>query len=356
MKTKILMIIVLSVFLNLIVLAGLKKGSVDDSIRLFDVVGFSGVTENPSSTATWRLSFSLGDVGSQTVLTNSKGYVLVTGLWGGAGLWSSFESNTIILSSDPPARVFIPAGAMSSDYIPSKSTSPAESPIRVNTSVIQAARRNLEAMGNGFTFPVDDRLWEINLQTVNGPQQSTRLLKPAVLTLPFNDENPRDGIVDGTEGGRPVRVDTLAIWWLDEVHGNWVRLPDPSIDKVENTVTTPIHHFSVFAVMGGPSFNAGDIHAFPVPWRPSGGTAGSGAGQSGTLAGGITFNNLPSLCTIHIYTLSGSRVKEIDHTSGTPQEVWDVRSDAGEDLATGTYLWVVDANGTKKSGKLAVIR
>ncbi|MBL0058285.1 MAG: hypothetical protein IPP35_04065 [Elusimicrobia bacterium] len=299
MKTKILMIIVLSVFLNLIVLAGLKKGSVDDSIRLFDVVGFSGVTENPSSTATWRLSFSLGDVGSQTVLTNSKGYVLVTGLWGG---------------------------------------------------------RNLEAMGNGFTFPVDDRLWEINLQTVNGPQQSTRLLKPAVLTLPFNDENPRDGIVDGTEGGRPVRVDTLAIWWLDEVHGNWVRLPDPSIDKVENTVTTPIHHFSVFAVMGGPSFNAGDIHAFPVPWRPSGGTAGSGAGQSGTLAGGITFNNLPSLCTIHIYTLSGSRVKEIDHTSGTPQEVWDVRSDAGEDLATGTYLWVVDANGTKKSGKLAVIR
>jgi hypothetical protein len=271
-------------------------------------------------------------------------------------LWSKFENNTVILSVNPPARVFIPAGAMSSNYIPSSSTSPVESPIRAKASVIQAARRNLEATGNGFTFPVDERLWELTFQTENGPQQSALLSKPAVLTLPFPDENPRDGIVDGTEGGRPVRVNTLAIWWLDEDHGNWVRMPDPSINTQENTVTTPIRHFSVFAVMGGPSFNPGDTHAFPVPWRPSGGTAGSGAGQSGTLSGGITFNNLPSLCTIHIYTLSGSRVKEINHTSGTPQEIWDVRSDAGEDLATGTYLWVVDGNGTKKSGKLAVIR
>jgi hypothetical protein len=336
-------------------LAGFKVGVSSPPLELTDLVGFSGQTELTPSTSTWQFTYTLGFVGSPQVLGSATGLELVSGLWGGSGLRSSAVTNVHVLNLAPTASLTIPAGALLRDYIPAFSTSPVSRPVRVSPAVIQAANVNLQSMGGGFTYPLEGRLWEIFIQDDLGQRQTGLLAKPALLTLPYTDAN-QNGVVDESEGIRPVRVETISIWWLDEAHGNWVRLPDPTINRSANTVTADIHHFSVFAVMGGPSFNAGDTHAFPVPWRPSGGTAGSGAGQSGTLSGGITFNNLPSLCTIHIYTLSGSRVKEIDHTSGTPQEVWDVRSDSGEEVATGTYLWVVDANGTKKSGKLAVIR
>ena len=102
-----------------------------------------------------------------------------------------------------------------------------------------------------------------------------------------------------------------------------------------------------------------DIYAFPDPWRPHGPAAGLGYGQTGTDAGGITFTNLPSECSIKIYTLSGRLVRTLHHsdTGGAiGQETWDGHVDSGDSAASGVYLWRVQSSTDGKNGKLMIIR
>ena len=35
---------------------------------------------------------------------------------------------------------------------------------------------------------------------------------------------------------------------------------------------------------------------------------------------------------------------------------WDVKNEAGEDVTTGVYIFAVESNGNRKTGKVAVIR
>ncbi|MBK6880727.1 MAG: hypothetical protein IPI26_08305 [Elusimicrobia bacterium] len=335
--------------------AGYRLSPSTPPFIMTDLFGYSGATEQAASTVSWRFTYTSGYIGSPQILGNASGYVLSPGLWGGSSLRSAGAEFLYRLSETPPAWALIPAGAMRTDYIPAASTSPLTSPIHASPAVIQAASNNLSAAAAGYTFPVGGMIWEIFLVDATGAHQNGLLAKPATLTLPYIDSD-NDGIIDGSPAASPVRVDTLSIWWLDESRGNWVRLPDPMIDTNEKTVSAGVSHFSVFAVMGAPAFSPSETYPYPIPWRPTGGNAGTGAGQTGTPAGGITFKNLPSLCTIRIYTVAGSLVKEINHTSGAATETWDVTSDAGEPLATGVYLWVVESNGSRKSGKLAVVR
>lgn len=335
--------------------AGYRVGTSTPPFIMTDLFGYSGAGDLAPSTTNWRFIYTSGYIGSPQILGSASGLVLSPGLWGGSTLRSANVEFLYRLSETPPAWALIPAGAMRADYIPSASTSPLTHPINVSPSLIQSASAHLSSAAGGYSFPVGGMIWEIFLIDATGAHQSGLLEKPAQLTLPYTDSNG-DGIIDGTEGDAPVRVETLSIWWLDEDHGNWVRLPDPVINSVQKTVSASVSHFSVFAVMGAPAFNPSETYPYPIPWRPTGGNAGGGAGQTGTVAGGITFKNLPSLCTIRVYTVAGSLVKEINHTSGAATETWDVTSDAGEPLATGIYLWVVESNGSRKSGKLAVVR
>ena len=128
---------------------------------------------------------------------------------------------------------------------------------------------------------------------------------------------------------------------------------------MRESVSAPMTHFSVFALMGSPDGSASDSFAFPIPWRPHGQNAGSGPGQSGTEANGITFSNIPSECTIKIYALSGEQVRDIHHsdTGGLiAQEVWDAKTTHGDAVASGVYLWRVESSVDGKNGKLMIIR
>jgi len=104
---------------------------------------------------------------------------------------------------------------------------------------------------------------------------------------------------------------------------------------------------------------ATDIYVFPDPWRPHGPAAGSGSGQTGTDGGGMTFTNLPSECTLKIYTVSGRLVRTLNHsdTGGMiGQETWDGRTASGDIAANGVYLWRVQSSTGDKNGKLMIIR
>ena len=70
----------------------------------------------------------------------------------------------------------------------------------------------------------------------------------------------------------------------------------------------------------------------------------------------IKFQHLPEQCTITIYTLSGDVVRKVEKNDpNTSIATWDVNSSNGIPVASGIYIYVVDAPGFgKKVGKMAV--
>ena len=73
----------------------------------------------------------------------------------------------------------------------------------------------------------------------------------------------------------------------------------------------------------------------------------------------LDFINLPSDCTIKIFTLSGYLVDTIDHQSGFESGAasWDLLSKDGLEIAYGIYIYHIDAPGIgETTGKFAVIK
>lgn len=70
----------------------------------------------------------------------------------------------------------------------------------------------------------------------------------------------------------------------------------------------------------------------------------------------IKFHHLPDECTIQIYNLGGDLVRTIEKNDATTSiATWDVLTENGLPVASGIYIWVVDAPGFgTKIGKMAV--
>ena len=70
----------------------------------------------------------------------------------------------------------------------------------------------------------------------------------------------------------------------------------------------------------------------------------------------IMFQNLPTECVITIYNLAGEFVYEIEKNDATTSTAsWGANTTNGLPVASGIYLWVVDApNIGQKVGKIAV--
>jgi hypothetical protein len=72
----------------------------------------------------------------------------------------------------------------------------------------------------------------------------------------------------------------------------------------------------------------------------------------------LQFNNLPPVCEIYIYTLTGDLVQKLSHNSRTQSwEFWDLLSYNRQAVAYGLYLFAVETpDGQKKIGKFSIIR
>ena len=69
----------------------------------------------------------------------------------------------------------------------------------------------------------------------------------------------------------------------------------------------------------------------------------------------IRFHHLPKECTISIYNLAGDFISQIAKNDETPFATWNLQSDSRIPVASGIYIYVVDAPGFgTKIGKLAV--
>lgn len=70
----------------------------------------------------------------------------------------------------------------------------------------------------------------------------------------------------------------------------------------------------------------------------------------------IQFINLPSECTIYIFSVNADLVKTLHHNTSNGTEVWDLRTESGREIAPGVYIYVVKSAGTEFKGRFAVIK
>ncbi len=72
----------------------------------------------------------------------------------------------------------------------------------------------------------------------------------------------------------------------------------------------------------------------------------------------LRFVNLPSRCTIRIYSVSGVLIDVINHAdvAGGGQATWDLRNRSNQFVASGVYFFhVVDSEGKEHIGKFTIV-
>jgi len=151
-----------------------------------------------------------------------------------------------------------------------------------------------------------------------------------------------------------------------------------AVDPVNHTITVGVSHFSTFVVLennlpviivGGGSGSGPDIDVFnfpnPFDLQTKIQTLGVHGGNApmntdGTIIRYFVPASKVGIATIRIYDVVGEKVRTI----GLPNPVadsygyvsWDGRNDAGNKVASGVYIGVLDVGGAKKFWKMAVIK
>lgn len=178
--------------------------------------------------------------------------------------------------------------------------------------------------------------------------------------------------VAGDSAGKPATsfADLSVGWSVTFVKDTTLAEPDQKIpqpgDKFLVTTKKPFRTGELFEfTTSAPSFDRekavsglNQIAVVPNPyvgaasWEPQTSSVGRGERR-------IYFINLPSECTIRIYSMSGHLVQTIEHRTSRDdgQESWNLVSQDGMDIAFGIYVFHVDAPGIgKKIGRFAIIK
>jgi hypothetical protein len=70
----------------------------------------------------------------------------------------------------------------------------------------------------------------------------------------------------------------------------------------------------------------------------------------------MKFNNLPSRCSITIFTMDGDKLITLEHDSDNGTLTWDLRTSAGREIASGVYIYLVKTDSAEHIGRFAVIK
>lgn len=160
---------------------------------------------------------------------------------------------------------------------------------------------------------------------------ATRLLKPAVITLPYTAADI---------GSIPEA--NLRIYLLDG--SRWVLVNTSRVQPETRRVTAEVNHFSVYSVMGyvpsGALLSADSVYTYPNPAR----------GDT------VTFKFLPADAadvTVDVYNVAGEKVARLEKAACpggvTSEIVWNVGN-----VASGVYIYRLEARSA--SGKKAVTK
>ncbi|MBI4655607.1 MAG: PQQ-binding-like beta-propeller repeat protein [Elusimicrobia bacterium] len=165
---------------------------------------------------------------------------------------------------------------------------------------------------------------------------NTKLIKPAVLTLPYTAESVA-GMIE----------ENLRIYTLSD--GTWLIINTSKAHPVLKKVTAEVNHFSFFRIMeyvpSGALLNPDSVYTYPNPAK-------------GDI---LTFKFLvadKSYVTVDVYNVAGektARLEKADCPGGVTSEIiWDIKN-----TASGVYVYRVQAksaSGEKSvTKKLAII-
>jgi hypothetical protein len=70
----------------------------------------------------------------------------------------------------------------------------------------------------------------------------------------------------------------------------------------------------------------------------------------------LQFINLPTECSIYIFTVDADLIKTIHHNSTNGTENWDLRTEGGREIAPGIYIYLVKTKDTEYLSRFAVIK
>jgi len=191
---------------------------------------------------------------------------------------------------------------------------------------------------------------EITAYNMNHNKLTGTFTTSAYLEIPYPDAN-QDGLVDGSN----IKESSLQLYILE--NNQWKEIEPCGVNVDKNIVWCNINHLSTFMPIGilvAPS-QLGNVAVYPNPFKPN-----SGLGHEY-----ITFGSkhgigrrLTKYATIKIFTVSGDLVRTLEVVpEDNGQKVWDTRNDAGKEVASGIYIYLItNPEGEKCIGKLAIIR
>ncbi|MDD5687360.1 MAG: carbohydrate-binding protein [Elusimicrobia bacterium] len=122
-----------------------------------------------------------------------------------------------------------------------------------------------------------------------------------------------------------------------------------TVDKVNNTVTATVTHFSTYRILGSYiSADLNNIKVYPNPFNPT--TA---------VQGMLKVTNLPTNSTMNLYTVAGRLVRELKEVDfgNLGWLEWDGKNNKGDEVSKGIYIYQIeDAAGKKKAGKIGLVK
>ena len=273
---------------------------------------------------------SLYEVRVTTTVKDTQGNPLAQAVTGRYLTFMHHGEDNVATDGVSSATIHIPAGALAADGYLASGTAPSQ---------IAAATQKLAA-NNHDSYQQAVGAGPAALAAFDSAGASQPgLSSPVTVSMPFTDSDG-DGIVDHTSP--PARVRTLAIYWLNETDGVWVRLPS-TVDTSRGLVSASVPRMVPFALFASADADIAQAYAYPVPFVP-------GRGKST-----VTFVNAGQGSVIRIYTPAGILVRELTADSFSLAE-WDLKTSGGSAAAPGVYLYKITNGSSVKTGKLAVLR
>jgi hypothetical protein len=170
---------------------------------------------------------------------------------------------------------------------------------------------------------------------------------------------------DDNTGGRGQLWDTanggIVDWYSPDgsVAPSWQKFIDTSSNSIfvyrggfNHLLTDTASSPQLPLAQPGTSNDPSGLVVYPNPYQP-----GSTGPYGDTTAGrGVVFDHLARGAEIRIFSLAGDQVADARVADESGRYVWDARNTGGQEVASGVYVYLVTANGGKKSGKLAILR
>jgi len=243
------------------------------------------------------------------------------------------EYDNVIKDEEKKTEIYFPAKALDEKGFVDISTVP----VTVSQDKIEEANWKLDAyqvLGFG-----PDEIRELNFYDENLALKDKKFSKGVYVSIEYSDELANQ-----------LSDRSIEMCYLNEERNIWVKIKNFEVDRENKKITAKVYHFSFFAIFKKVNYDLGDVYAYPVPWKPY-----DGDDNTGTISDGITFTNLPDVGDIKVFTITGKLVKKIDIQAGYESE-WDGKNDKGKDVASGVYIYLIENERNKKTGKLMIIR